>query len=132
MGWWKKTTTAEQALTQQILQEGIERRKIDAEVASKMRDLEMKKLELEMEHIEALGEERRKDRADREAVRTARKQAAAHAREVLARKNAAPTQPEADAGICKVCRNSSDPSLTERDITWHVNGHRDGPSLWSQ
>lgn len=124
---FKRKVTPTEVLVEQIIQEGIERRKVDAEIASRHHSLEMRKLELEMEHIEALGDERRKERADREQTRRARQQAAALAREAAARKRmAAPT----DEGACKVCINPSDPGLTARDIEWHANGHREGPSIW--
>ena len=122
---WRKSAKAE--LIDAIIQEGIERRKIDAAIEDKKHALELRKLELEMEHIEQLGEERRKDRAERENARLVRQKAAAYAREV--RKQ---NKQQGDASVCRVCLNGSDPSLTAREIEWHHNGHKEGPSIWSQ
>lgn len=128
MGWFTRRKAPTEILVEQIIQEGIERRKLDHEVASKTREFELRKLEIEMEHIEAIGEERRRDRADKAAARKVRQEWAARARDIKEQqKNGAQVGEK-----CPVCANPSDPNLTIPQLEWHVNGHRQGPSLWAQ
>lgn len=124
---WKHRVSPTEALVSEIIKEGLERRKIDSEILARQREFDLKKLEIEMEHLTETAEERRKDRAANAAAREARQRAAAHMREV----NAAKRNPPQDDGACRVCRDPGNPGLTAREIEWHHNGHREGPSIWS-
>jgi len=134
MAWlFKRRRNATDELIGAIINGELKRRETDALVEQKRLEHELRKLELEGQQLEARGEEQRRDRADREKLRQERQQHAARIREIRAeRKRTASAQPaDAHPGDCKVCVNPSDPSLTERDITWHHNGHREGPSIWA-
>lgn len=111
-----------QELVQAILQEGIERRKIEGENDRQRAELDKLRIQMEMEHLTELGEERRKDAAHREEMRQHRREAAAAAREKLQAKRAGAIA-HLGAGICRVCVNPADPTLTPREINWHNSGH---------
>ncbi len=130
--WFKKKAerTAQEVLIQAIIQEGLENRKMRAEIEARAHTLEMRRLELEMDHIEALGEEKRKDAAERERLRETRRQNAANARKIQAEKRAGAKSDET-VGRCKVCLNPADPTLSTLEIQWHSNGHREGPDLFA-
>jgi hypothetical protein len=104
-----------------ILHSETERRKSYDAADGRRAELELKKLELEIEHAAELGEERRKDRAAREELREMRRANAARAREIKKQKNAGGQH---EPSACKVCVNSGDPTLSAYEIMWHARGHR--------
>lgn len=121
----KHEKTPQETLVDAIIQEGLETRKFRAEAEAAQRQLELKKIELEMEHIEALGEERRKDLAEKEKIRVARQANAAAMRELRGRRKAAAQTPEGQPGGCRVCINPMQHDLTSAEIIWHGQGHRE-------
>lgn len=134
MGWFKRRERADERLLRAFLQTDAKRIEAAALVDAKKSELELRRLELEMEHIEALGEERRKDAREREANRAARRAAAAAAREKGAAKRAAAAG-QGDFTKCRVCADPSSASLTPDEIWWHGSGHPEGgprPIEWPQ
>jgi len=120
--------TASEEVLQKLLE--IERTRLtsNAELDKLKRELEYKNTQLELEHIEAISEEKRKDRAHKEQLRYARQQHAAAMREKLALKRAAgqiPVKPKLSAGVpgCTVCMDPSSANLTAEEIKWHSAGH---------
>lgn len=95
----------------------------DAEVSKLEREIKLKEKQLELDHLEAIHEERRKDAAARETLRAQRKQWAASAREKLAQKRAAGVTVGGGLAGCKACANPADVSLTADEIRWHSAGH---------
>ncbi len=113
-------TISEQLITA-IVSGELKRREL-ADVADQRRaELDLKKMELEMSHLEQIGEEKRKDAADRQRLRELRQASAQNARNVRAQKRGA--QPEQQP--CRVCASGgTDPSLTADEILYHHAGHR--------
>lgn len=137
-GWLSKnpSTTAlapspsvsEQLITA-IVSGELKRREL-ADVADQRRsEIELKKMELEMSHLSELGEERRKDAVEKQRLRELRQQAAQNARAAKAAKR---NGHQADQGICRVCVNDKEPSLTADEILWHHAGHRAPVQQWQQ
>jgi hypothetical protein len=98
------------------------------EVDKQELQLRMRKQELEFEHLDAMAEQRRKDREDNAKLREQRKQWAADAREKKRLKEAALTATQShqsgSPSGCRVCANDGDATLTATEILWHHNGHR--------
>lgn len=133
MGFWdlltgrkERRAKADAELLSAFIQAQNKRLEVDQRREELEAQLRLKKLELEMENVERLGEERRKDAADRQRLREARKEWARTARDKKARIAAsAGVRGVASSGLagCRVCAGPSDPSLTAEEIHWHANGH---------
>jgi hypothetical protein len=131
---WQRREREDSKLLRAFLANDAKRIEASGLLELKKAELETRKLELEMEHIEALGEERRKDRAEREANRRSRAEAAKNAREHKRLKGQQP-QPPQGAQQCRVCQDPSAPYLTSQEIWWHGSGHpASGPTefQWPQ
>lgn len=126
MGFWDWLTGRKKA-DRELLSAFIQAqgRRIDADEKrdALQAQLTLKKLELEMENIERLGEEKRKDAADRARLREQRKEWAKTAREKKARLAVNGSIAHSGLAGCRVCANGSDPSLTADEIHWHAQGH---------
>jgi hypothetical protein len=134
MGWFTKRERESDRLLRAFLATDTKRIEAAATLDAKKQEIELRRLELEMEHIEALGEERRKDGREKEENRRARQEAAKNAREKRKANVAGAQQPEAHAGGCRVCKDPSSPYLSAEEIWWHGNGHQGapGPVQWPQ
>lgn len=111
---------SEQLITA-IVSGELKRREL-ADVADQRRaELDLKKMELEMSHLETIGEEKRKDAADRQRLRELRQQSAQNARNVRAQKRGTQTTEQP----CRVCASGgTEASLTAEEILFHHAGHR--------
>lgn len=127
MPWlWNRRKRADVELLDSLLTAENNRRAMQLEVDKQELALKMRKQELEFEHLDALAEQKRKDRDDAAKLREQRKQWAADAREKKKLKEQSTIQPVASRGSntgCPVCDDSSNPRLTYSDIVWHHNGH---------
>lgn len=91
--------------------------------------LALRKLELEIENVERISEEKRKDAADRERLKLQRRQWAATARQKIAEKRTAMGSTNGASAFrggvpgCVVCADPSSPALTAVEIQWHSKGH---------
>lgn len=113
---------AQAILIKAIVDEGIARRQVDAEIAAARGEVEKLRLQFDKETLVERREEDRKDRAHRQALR---EQRAAHAdkmREHQRTKRAGQRAAVADGG-CKVCIDPGDVHLTANEILWHNMGH---------
>lgn len=128
MAWFWRKNRDRDLLLKSLLEADQEGRRLDAQIKAKQQELELKKIELEYEHLEAIHEEKRKDLKFRDEIRAQQRERAARAREVMAKKRAAGAAGVA-AGVpvqCRVCANASDPTLSAHEIVWHSNGHPPG------
>ncbi|MDR5728006.1 MAG: hypothetical protein RB191_11335, partial [Terriglobia bacterium] len=104
------------------------RRAMQLEVDKQELQLRMRKQELEFEHLDAMAEQRRKDREDNAKLREQRKQWAADAREKKRQKEQALVGSQSYSGGaspgCRVCADGGNPHLGADEILWHHNGHR--------
>lgn len=114
-------------LIQQMMEVQSQRLKYDSELDHLKRELEFKQKQLEMDNLEAISEEKRKDRIAREQLRAIRQQNAAKARLAKTEKaNGALMRNGAVPGRvsgCVVCADPSNASLTSDEIKWHSAGH---------
>ncbi len=122
MSWFRRREKPDERLLRAFLQTDAKRIEAAALVDSKKHELELRRLELEMEHLEVLGEERRKDQREKESNRKARQEAAANAREMKRRKAIGAAAPGAPTS-CRVCAEPSAVYLTAEEIWWHGQGH---------
>lgn len=124
LGWRQR---ADQALLQSFL--SLEQARVSraAQIDEKKAELEMRKLELEVEHAEQLASARNKQREFDENLRQKRREWTAQARE--RRKQKLELAKQSDHGFCKVCMG--DNSMTAADIEWHYNGHKAGPPMFN-
>lgn len=77
---WSRRRRIEVELIEALLHGELERRKTQSDLDQKVAEIELKKRELELAHLEAIGEERRKDAADRQKLREQRVEWARRAR----------------------------------------------------
>ncbi len=125
MGFWDWLTgrkKADRDLLSAFIEAQTKRTELDQKREELAAQLSLKKLELEMENIERLGEEKRKDAADRLRLREQRKEWAKTARE---KKRQLAVGHVASSGLagCRCCANPSDPTLTADEIRWHAASH---------
>lgn len=124
--WWWRRRQADRELLSSLLE--IERARMDARVRIEtMRDeIELKKAELELSHIEQRTHAEIELQEAKEKLRKDRRESSRKARERLAERRAA-MGPTAlgflPNGNCRVCLNGSDPSLSAGEIQWHHAGH---------
>lgn len=127
MGWlFNRIRRADVQLMDSVMTAETKRREQDALVQVEKSKLELRKIELEFANLEAVHEQKRKDRAEAEDLRQKRKQWAATTRQNMKQKAQNSNQPGRPAGTtsgCPACNNPSDPSLSADVILWHHNGH---------
>jgi hypothetical protein len=109
-------------LLSSLLQLQSDRIKADAEIERLDRDLRLQTKKLELENLERISEEKRKDADARERLRIQRREWAANARKKVAANRDAATRVGGTPG-CVVCADPSSPRLTAEEILWHQNGH---------
>ena len=126
MGFFTRRRRSDVELVSVILEGENQRRLQQGTLDAQRIDLEKFKISQEMEHLEAIAAERRKDAEDREKLREQRRKWAAEAREARAKKLATGRAVAAQPGAttCRVCANPGDPTLTTPEILWHSNGHQ--------
>ena len=115
---FRRSRSIEQQVLQSYRETELRRREIDAQIELKKAELEGRKIELEMEHISELADQRRKDRQFKIELQKFKEENLIGARKKLADKRAG-----AAAGQCRACANPSDPALTAPEIQFHNNGH---------
>lgn len=103
----------------------IARQQRASDVELKRLDIERFRLEKEYENIEALAEQKRKDREAAEAMRERRKEWMATNRAKGAAKRQEMAN-EAHGGRCRVCTGENPSQHTAAEIIFHSNGHRLG------
>jgi hypothetical protein len=127
--WWPfRNRLTDRELVASYENSALARRKIESEIEIARLQLEQHRIDVEMEHLEAVREQNRKDAEHREQMRELRAANAARMREVKRQKRELGAAAGA-AGQCAACRNPGDPRLTVEDITFHANGHRSGPPI---
>ena len=98
-------------------------------------ELELRRLELEIQHAESLATARTIEMKARDDLKVMRQERAAVARAALAAKKEAAKRQQMElpgtTGACRVCVNQSDPTINIEDLTWHANGHRPGAGLFA-
>lgn len=128
MGWFNRRKRADVELIDSLLNAENNRRAMQLKVDEQELSLRMRKQELEFEHLDALSEQRRKDREDAAKLKEQRREWAATAREKKRGKEAANASTggnhQREAGGCRVCADGGNPTLTSEEILWHHNGHR--------
>lgn len=132
MGWFRNLFRGKEIANAELMTTLLKGEATRQETQQKRDELESKlalrKLELEMEHLEAVHEERRKDAAEKERLRQQRREWAKAAREKIQKKangmplNGSPVRLSGVAG-CTVCADPSSPNLTADEIRWHSAGH---------
>jgi len=109
----------------------LKRRSIEAELEGKRLELEKHRIDQEMEHIAALGEERRKEREHRAKMREEAQNRAAHARDVYRRK-----QSDGQNGTiradCDVCNHRTSLTTPAEMVLDHSMGHTGQAFNWKQ
>lgn len=130
MGLWanlfKTKRQADSELLNSLLKLQSDRIAADSEIAKLDREITIRTKALELENLERVSEERRKDAEARERLKQQRREWAAAARAKVGKKAAALQQ---QGGVftgvsgCTVCANPSNPRLTAEEITWHNAGH---------
>lgn len=102
-----------------------ERVKHDAEIEKLDREIKLKTRQLELDNLERISEEKRKDVEMRARLREQRRQWAQNARDKLAAKKTSSGAVKVAGGVsgCVVCVEPSSPHLTADEIRWHQAGH---------
>jgi hypothetical protein len=131
MGWIARLlghqARADSELLSSLLKVQAAQIEANAKIAGMDAEIRLKTKALELENLERIAEEKRKDAMAKEELRQKRRQWAADARAKLAAKKSQPASDGARlaGGIagCVVCADPSSPRLTAEEITWHNNGH---------
>lgn len=130
MGWWRNLfrarSRADDDLFAALLKFQSDRLQADTEVAKLDRELTLRTKHLELENLERISEERRKDAVAKAELRDKRREWARQAREKVGKSKQAPGEGRSfRSGVqgCVVCADSTSPRLTAEEITWHNAGH---------
>jgi len=131
--WWHRRSIEQKTLDQQLLIALLEgekaRHAASVEVEKARAQVELRKLELEVENAEDLAKARNEEREFKAKLRVQQREWAQQARDRKKEKDVErerAAQPKLQN--CPVCANASDPTLTAEMIMWHKNGHPDGRS----
>ncbi len=118
--WWRSSADRDwdRELLLSYRKTELERRQIDSQIELKKQEFEARKIELEMEHIEELADQRRKDRQFKIELQKFKEDNLIGARKKLAEKRAA-----SNGQQCRACANPSEPTLTAPEIQFHNSGH---------
>ena len=126
MGIWQwfsgRQSATDKLLTSLLDLEG-KRLNRDIELEKLHHELKLKTTQLEIENIERISEEKRKDADARLVLRQQKRESAQRMREIKAHKTSAHMNGHSGLQGCRVCANGSDPSLTAHEIQWHSAGH---------
>jgi hypothetical protein len=129
MGWianlFGSKARADSELLSSLLKLQSERIAADSEIAKLDREITLRTKALELENLERVSEERRKDSEQRERLKQQRREWAAAARAKVGKKATVAAQARVQSGLagCAVCADPSSPKLTAEEILWHQNGH---------
>lgn len=99
-----------------------------AELEKLDREVKLKEKALELENLDRISENKRKDAENREKIRQIRRENLNKANEVKRARKAAgnsggPQASHAGTPGCVVCADPSSPALTAHEIQWHAAGH---------
>lgn len=129
MGFWdwltgsrRRQERADRQLLSALLHEQARRSETDAKRLELQNALEIKKLELEFSNLEAVHEQKRKDREAAEELRQKRREWAKNSRAKKTEREQLRIVGRGLAG-CVVCTDPSSPNLTAAEISWHQQGH---------
>jgi hypothetical protein len=137
MGWiatlFGRQAKRDAELLSSLLKLQSDRISADAEIAKLDREITLRTKAMELENLELIAEQKRKDAIAKEDLRQKRREWAAQARAKVAQKKAGATSsgPGPTLGVagCVVCADPRSPRLTAEEIIWHNNGH---PGAMSQ
>lgn len=128
--WFGRAKAAETRLLDSFLNLEQKRLESQAQQDDRRQALELKKLELEIEHAEDLSRVRREDREAAQKLKQQQREWAATSREKKKQKEA--TEQRGNTHDCRVCSmGPNEPSLSVEDISWHNSGHRSTASPFS-
>jgi hypothetical protein len=130
MGWISRLLGSKEKTDNELLKSllDLQREQIsaDSEIRKLERQITLQTKALELENLERISEERRKDAAEKERLRQQRREWAANARAKLNQKKASTSSMAHAAGAipgCVVCADPTNPKLTADEILWHQGGH---------
>lgn len=130
MAFWRKLFGSQQRADNELLANLLKLQSdsihADAEIRKLDREITLRTKALELENLERVSEQRRKDDEAREKMKQQRREWSANARSKLNQQKAQKQQqalPRVGVSGCVVCADPSSPNLTGEEIGWHLAGH---------